>query len=89
MRRPSKQKCVAQACWVLRRRVRYRDAGLCLLGNDDPGKPDTEAIQEATWLYVETWIVPILDAIQREDYDGLWNLVRGEPGQNPGERWDV
>lgn len=50
-----------KACQVLRRLVRFKDAHLCLPGSN---KDATDAIREATRLYTETWIVPILDALE-------------------------
>ena len=62
----TKQECVMKACQVLRKRVRYDGAGLALPTTPFPGD-DTPAIKEATMLYVESWIVPLIDAIESGD----------------------
>lgn len=72
---------VKKACQVLRKRVRFTDAGL-YLSDGHPGRNDTEAIRKATWLYTETWVVPILDAIERGDTHALKMLVEGERGHD-------
>jgi hypothetical protein len=62
----TKEECVKKACQVLRRRVRFKRASLRLPTTPFPGD-DTPAIIEATKLYVETWIVPLLDSIESGD----------------------
>jgi len=47
-------------------RARYEDAGLRLPGTPFPDT-DTEVIREATRLYVETWLVPLLAAVRDGD----------------------
>lgn len=44
-------------------RVRFESASIRLPGTPF-GKDDTEAIREATRLYTETWIVPLLKAVR-------------------------
>jgi hypothetical protein len=76
---------VREACQVLRKRVRFRDARLRLPDNrytQRAHEADTAAIIAATTRYVETWIVPILDAIESGDTYALRVLTlhdRGEP----------
>lgn len=54
------------ACRVLRHRVLFKSAGFTL-----PGSPymqdDTAVIREATRLYTQSWVIPILDAIETGD----------------------
>jgi len=61
---------IQDACQVLRYRVMFGDAVLRLPGSS-VDKDDTQLIRDATRLYVETWIVPVLDAIERGD---TWSL---------------
>lgn len=56
------------ACQVLRAKVRYAHASLTLPGNPF-GCDDTGRIKEATRLFVESWIVPIIDDIERGNYE--------------------
>ena len=58
-------KTVEQACGLLIKRVRFETAELTL--PDAPLGNDTLRIQEATGLYVESWIVPILKLIRDGD----------------------
>jgi len=53
-----------RACQVLRAKVRFANASIQLPGTPI-GQDDTAVIREATRLYVETWIVPLLDLIER------------------------
>ena len=49
---------------VLRSRVRFETAALRLPGRELVRHNDTPLIREATRVYVETWIVPLIDALQ-------------------------
>lgn len=69
-------KTVQRACQVLKSRVRLEDAVIRLPGSG-VGKSDTAAIREAMRLYVETWIVPLLDDIESGDLARLANRIRG------------
>ena len=51
-------KTLARACQVLRARVRFDNT-------------DLKHERERTKLYVETWVVPLLDCIERGDLKGL------------------
>lgn len=58
-------KAVQRACKSLRERVRFTRAGF-----DLPGMSDEEAtrlIKATTQLYMETYVVPLIDAIERGD----------------------
>ena len=70
-------KTLVAACQILRARVRFRTASLRLPGTPFPGN-DTEAIRAATRLYVDTWVVPFLDAIEAGDMERLERLVKWE-----------
>lgn len=70
-------KITREALQVLRARVRYRTASLRLPGSPFP-KDDTPAIQQATQLYVETWIVPILNMLERGETRRLQAFLSGE-----------
>ncbi len=81
---------VQRACRILRARVRYANAGLYLPGNETIGKHDTVAIQHATRLYTESWIVPLLDAIETGDTASLGWLLNGSDTQHKeGEPFDL
>lgn len=68
MTKPSKT--VQRACDLLLRRVRYEGCRLRLPGSsfDDD---DTLKIQLATEIYVNTWIIPLLEGIRDGDTDRL------------------
>lgn len=70
-----------KACQVLRKRVRYDGAGLRLAETPFPGD-DTARIAQATHLYVESWIVPLIDAIESGDFTVIkryYDTERGHP----------
>jgi hypothetical protein len=70
-----------KACQILRKRVRYAGASLRLPGTPFPDE-DTDKIREATKLYVETWIVPLLDDIEREDWTRIKEYYQFEKGHD-------
>jgi len=57
-------KTFQRACDVLRSRVRFETARLRFPSNHTMAQDDTPVIREATRLYVETWIVPLINAMQ-------------------------
>jgi hypothetical protein len=57
-------KTFSRACDILRSRVRFETAHLRLPSSQILAANDTPVIREATRLYVETWIVPLIDAMQ-------------------------
>lgn len=64
-----------KACQMLRHRVRYKDASLTLPDSVSFDiANDTEAIQQATKVYVESWIVPIIDLIECGDLHALAHI---------------
>lgn len=60
-------KAVQRACKILRKRVRFERASFRLSGERMSSEADTAVIREATRLYMETWVVPLIDAIERGD----------------------
>ena len=71
----NKAQVLAKACQVLRSRVRYKTARLGTMEADL-----TPEIREQTKLYVETWIVPIIDMIERGDTRALGEFCFGDQG---------
>ena len=70
-------KTLDKACEVLKNKVRFETASLTLPGSnmfDD----DTKTIRESTKLYTESWIIPIIDAIQKGDTNKLKTLIQNE-----------
>ena len=57
-------KTFQRACDVLRSRVRFETARLRLPHRQTLGADDTADIREATRLYIETWVIPLIDAMQ-------------------------
>jgi len=74
-------KVLAKACQVLRGRVRYKQASLRLPGNGDISSSDTDVIREVTRVYVESWVVPIIDLIERGDLRALAKSVETYRGE--------
>lgn len=68
-------KTVQAACDTLIQRVRYSSASLNLAGSTSQ-TDDTAAIREATRLYTDTWIIPLLRAIKENDLDTLRLFTR-------------
>jgi hypothetical protein len=64
-------KSFQKACQLLIGRVRFSHASFKLGDNPMSNDQDTELIRAATRLYVETWIVPVIEMIQRGDIKGL------------------
>jgi len=83
MTKPSK--AVQKACQVLRNKVRYKKASFRLPGTSINDPDDTGKIRECTRLFVETWIVPILDGIESGDTKGLNLRCLCEPGDKMGD----
>lgn len=73
-------KAERRALQLLRSRVRFRCAGFTLPGV--PSEAATAAIREATSLYMETWVVPLIDALERGDIA----LLRLMTDRTEGER---
>lgn len=84
----NKQQAIEKACQVLRLRVRYDGASLPLPGTPFPGD-DTHAIQEATRIYVETWIIPLLDAIESGDMTLIKRYYEHDRGHTMSQPWPV
>jgi ubiquinone/menaquinone biosynthesis C-methylase UbiE len=80
MAQPSK--AVRKACRVLRYRVRFESAFLQLPCTSSPGD-DTKEIREATRLYMESWVVPILDMIESGDTKAMQSFCENESGHPP------
>lgn len=72
-------KAVQAACRVIRRGVRFRTACLRLPGTEWEGN-DAPAIRKASKLYVETWVVPLLNAIETGDTRTLQRMCYGKDG---------
>ena len=65
-------KTVQAACDTLIKRVRFETASLQLQRSlSHAFDNDTAAIREATRIYTETWIVPMLRAIKANDLDTM------------------
>ena len=60
-------KTLQKACQTLRDKVRFRTASFKLPGERMASEESTAIIREATRLYVESWIIPIIDAIEKGD----------------------
>jgi len=61
-----------RACDVLRARVRFEPpCNLRLPGRETLRADDTALIREATRIYVETWVVPLIDAMQSGGADDI------------------
>jgi hypothetical protein len=61
-------KTFQRACDVLRSRVRFEPpASLRLPGRERLSQDDTALIREATRVYVEAWIVPLINSMQSGD----------------------
>lgn len=78
-------KTIKRACQVLRYRIRLRKASLRLPGSHC-GDDDTAKIWEAMELYVETWITPILDAIERGNTRDIERLIRECRGEKADDQ---
>ena len=66
-----------RACQVLRSKINLRNASVRLASTEFP-KDDTEEIREALKLYLDSWVHPIIDAIEAGDMRTLRYLIDGE-----------
>lgn len=71
--------CIKKACQVLRKRVRFDGAGLRLPTTEFPND-DTPAIKEATRIYTESWIIPLIDCIESGDMSPIKKFYQIESG---------
>lgn len=73
MAKPSKS--LVRTCQLLRGRIRFTNASFRLPDHENEGfkhdEKDTADIREATRLYMQSWVEPILDAIERGDTAAL------------------
>lgn len=81
----TKEECITKACQILRKRVRYDGADLRLPTTAFPAS-DTSAICAATRLYVESWIVPLLDCIESGDMTLINTYYEWESGHEMAEK---
>jgi len=65
---------VQRACQRLRQRVRFENASFDLPGMTS--EEATKAIREETRLYMESWVVPLLNAIERGELRLLQKLIK-------------
>ena len=79
----TKQEALKKACQIIRKRVRFKTASITLPGNPT-FQNDTPAIREATSRYVESWIVPLLDAIESGDMTLVKEYYQTEEGDPIG-----
>ena len=64
-------KTVVRACDLIISRIRFETAVLSLSDSLKDRDEDTEKIRTATKLYVETWIVPLLELIRNGEISKL------------------
>ncbi len=71
-------KTLQRACRVLKNKVRFKRASFRL--SDDagvmPNDEDTAIIKKATERYIESWVIPIIEAIEKGDIRSLDALTR-------------
>lgn len=71
-------KTLQKACRVLKAKIRFKRAHFRLSDDMNGGGKDTELIKAATKQYVETWVIPIIDAIEKGDMKTLKYLMQHE-----------
>lgn len=69
-------KTQVKACEVLKSRVRLETAVIRQPRMDGSPMIETPEIREALRLYVETWIIPLIDAVQAGDAEKMRRLSR-------------
>lgn len=79
---------IQEACQVLRGRVMLKNASVRLPTTQFPNC-DTVAIREALRPYVLSWIIPIIDAIERGDTKMLREMSALERHYEIGAPWDA
>jgi len=76
------------ALQVLRKMARFRNARFALPGGYISNDKDTKAIKEATERYIESWVIPIIDAIETNDRRYLNNWLLDESGDKVGTNFN-
>jgi hypothetical protein len=77
MKTDAKVKSAVQgACNLLIKRVRFETAGFNKPGEYFSPPEYTEEIREATRIYTESWVVPVLEAIRDGNTDFLWHYCQ-------------
>jgi len=79
----NKQEAIEKACQIIRKRVRFKTAALTLPGNPQ-FQNDAPIIREMTRCYTESWIVPLLDAIESGDASYIKEYYHAEQGDPIG-----
>lgn len=77
-------KTLQHACRVLRKRVQFKGAAFALpsaLPFKMSNSEDTRAIQEATRIYVQAWILPVLEAIELGHTADIYRTTHLETGE--------
>jgi len=68
---------IKKACRDLKSKVRFENASFTLPGNDmSNSEEDTELIRRITKLYTESWVIPIIDAIEKGETYRLKRMLR-------------
>lgn len=71
---------IQEACQLLRKRARFRDASIQLPGGPTfPTAAERKAFRESIRNYVESWITPLLDAIETGDTAALRHSLSCDP----------
>ena len=83
----NKKEAIEKACQIIRKRVRFKTASITLPGNPT-FQNDAAIIREATRLYVESWVVPLLNAIESGDMTLVKEYYQTEEGDPIGRDFD-
>ena len=78
-------KTIISACQVLRSKMRFRRAGF-RLPSSGYMQDDTEEIVKATKNYMETWVIPLIDAIESGDTRLLQRICEDDRHEEIGPR---
>lgn len=77
-------KWVKRAMNLAIRRARYENASIRLPGTPF-GEDDTDVIQEATRLYVDTWLIPLLKGVRDGNRQMVISFCQGENCSPPDQ----
>ena len=68
-------KIIQKTCLLLKKRVKFENAKFSLQ-EGLPTDEDTTKIKKTTEVYVKTWVIPIIDAIEKGDTKFLKKICK-------------
>jgi hypothetical protein len=71
---------IKTACQVLRSKALFKTAMFGLIDGENetfPNEKDTDKIRAATRIYMQSWVIPILDELEKGNFEIVDYLCQG------------